>query len=223
MKNTFLFKGYLTVSGIYLLIILFGQEEVAWYIKPFLIPFLLLTVYFNRDFSSKKYLLTALLFSWFGDIILLFADRDELYFIIGLVAFLLSHIAYIVLFNKQIKAKKSKSSTVFWIGIALIIAYLIIMIALLLPSLGDLTIPVFIYALVISTMLLFAFKGFLLWETPANWYILLGAIVFVSSDSILAFNKFYQPVMRSSFLIMVTYLAAQYLIVSGILKLNYQK
>jgi uncharacterized membrane protein YhhN len=72
-------------------------------------------------------------------------------------------------------------------------------------------------------MLLFAFKGFLLWETPANWYILLGAIVFVSSDSILAFNKFYQPVMRSSFLIMVTYLAAQYLIVSGILKLNYQK
>jgi uncharacterized membrane protein YhhN len=223
MKNTFLFKGYLTVSGIYLLIILFGQEEVVWYIKPFLIPFLLLTVYFNRDFSSKKYLLTALLFSWFGDIILLFADRNELYFIIGLVAFLLSHIAYIVLFNKQIKAKKSKSSTVFWIGIALIIAYLIIMIALLLPNLGDLTIPVFIYALVISTMLLFAFKGFLLWETPANWYILLGAIVFVSSDSILAFNKFYQPVMRSSFLIMVTYLAAQYLIVSGILKLNYQK
>lgn len=223
MKNTFLFKGYLTVSGIYLLIILFGQEEVAWYIKPFLIPFLLLAVYFNRDFSSKKYLLTALLFSWVGDIILLFADRDELYFIIGLVAFLLSHIAYIVLFNKQIKAKKSKSSTVFWIGIALIIAYLIIMIALLLPNLGDLTIPVFIYALVISTMLLFAFKGFLLWETPANWYILLGAIVFVSSDSILAFNKFYQPVMRSSFLIMVTYLAAQYLIVSGILKLNYQK
>jgi uncharacterized membrane protein YhhN len=223
MKNTFLFKGYLTVSGIYLLIILFGQEEVAWYIKPFLIPFLLLAVYFNRDFSSKKYLLTALLFSWGGDIILLFADRDELYFIIGLVAFLLSHIAYIVLFTKQIKPKKSKSSAVFWIGIALIITYLIIMIALLLPSLGDLTIPVFIYALVISTMLLFAFKGFLLWETPANWYILLGAIVFVSSDSILAFNKFYQPVMRSSFLIMVTYLAAQYLIVSGILKLNYQK
>jgi uncharacterized membrane protein YhhN len=62
---------------------------------------------------------------------------------------------------------------------------------LLLPSLGDLTIPVFIYALVISTMLLFAFA--LMWKKPANWYILIGAVIFVSSDSILAFNKFYNP------------------------------
>jgi uncharacterized membrane protein YhhN len=66
-------------------------------------------------------------------------------------------------------------------------------------------------------MLLFAFKGFLIWKTPANWYILVGAIIFVSSDSILAFNKFYEPVVLSSFLIMITYLVAQYLIVSGIL------
>jgi hypothetical protein len=34
-----------------------------------------------------------------------------------------------------------------------------------LPNLGDLTIPVFIYALVISTMLLFALKAFYMEET----------------------------------------------------------
>jgi uncharacterized membrane protein YhhN len=94
------------------------------------------------------------------------------------------------------------------------------MLAILLPSLGDLKIPVFVYALVISTMLLFAFKGFLIWKEPANWYILLGAIIFVSSDSILAFDKFYVQIMHGSFLIMVTYLLAQYLIVKGILSLN---
>jgi uncharacterized membrane protein YhhN len=223
MKNALLFKSYLIVSGVYLLIILLGHEDIAWYIKPFLIPFLILTVYFNRDFTSKKYLLTALIFSWFGDIILLFSDRDERYFIAGLVAFLLSHLAYILLFNKQIKLKNTKSKAVFWIGVTSIIAYLIIMMAMLLPTLDDLIIPVFVYALVISTMLLFAFKGFLIWDTPANWFILIGAIVFVSSDSILAFNKFYQPVAWSSFLIMITYLAAQYLIVIGILKLNKKK
>jgi uncharacterized membrane protein YhhN len=223
MKNTLLFKSYLIVSGVYLLIILLGHEDIAWYIKPFLIPFLILTVYFHRDFTSKKYLLTALIFSWFGDIILLFSDRDERYFIAGLVAFLLSHLAYILLFNKQIKPKNTKSKAVFWIGVTSIIAYLIIMMAMLLPTLDDLIIPVFVYALVISTMLLFAFKGFLIWDTPANWFILIGAIVFVSSDSILAFNKFYQPVAWSSFLIMITYLAAQYLIVIGILKLNKKK
>jgi uncharacterized membrane protein YhhN len=73
---------------------------------------------------------------------------------------------------------------------------------------------------VITTMLFFAFKGSLKWAIPANNYILIGAIVFVSSDSILAFNKFYAPITHASFFIMVTYCMAQYLIVKGILKLN---
>jgi hypothetical protein len=60
------------------------------------------------------------------------------------------------------------------------------------PNLGDLTI-LYIYALVLSTMLLFAFKGFLMWKKPANWYILIGTVLFVSSDSLVAFNKFYNP------------------------------
>jgi hypothetical protein len=63
------------------------------------------------------------------------------------------------------------------------------------------------------------FKGFLIWKTPANWYILVGAIIFVSSDSILAFNKFYN-LLYCLLLIMITYLVAQYLIVSGILKIK---
>ena len=223
MKNTLLLKSYIALSVIYLLIILLGHDDIAWYIKPFLIPFLLLGVYFHSDFPSKKVLLTALTFSWFGDIILLFSDRDEMYFIIGFIAFLLSHIAYILLFNKQIKPKNTKNKAVFWMGVTAIIMYLIVMIALLLPSLGDLTILVFVYALVISIMLLFAFKGFLMWKTPANWYILIGAVIFVGSDSILIFDKFYKSLVLNSFIIMLTYLVALYLIVVGILKLNQKK
>jgi uncharacterized membrane protein YhhN len=142
---------------------------------------------------------------------------------VGLIAFLISHIVYILLFNKQLKYKNRKNKAIFWIGVTCIIVYLFTMISILLPSLGDLTIPVFVYALVISTMLLFALKGFLNWEEPGNWYILIGAIAFISSDSILAFNKFYAPIVLSSFLIMITYLLAQYLIVVGILKLNKKK
>lgn len=175
-----------------------------------------------RQFSFKKFLLTALTFSWIGDVILLFAHRNKIYFISGLIAFLISHAAYIITFNKQLKIRNRKSKAVFWIGVTVIIVYLMTMLAILLPSLGDLKIPVFVYALVISTMLLFAFKGFLVWEEPANWYILLGAIIFVSSDSILAFDKFYigASITQASFLIMLTYLGAQYLIVKGILRLN---
>lgn len=220
MKNKKLLIGFLTLSSIYLIILLLNLDEIAWFLKPVLIPFLILGVYFSGSFPTKKLLLVALSFSWIGDIILLFADRDELFFIAGLIAFLISHIVYILLFNKQLKYKNRKNKAVFWIGVTAIIMYLIIMVSILLPHLGDLTMPVFVYALVISTMLLFAFKGFLTWEEPGNWFVLIGAIAFVSSDSILAFNKFYAPIVMSSFLIMATYLIAQYLIVVGILKLN---
>ncbi|SDX21829.1 lysoplasmalogenase [Flavobacterium degerlachei] len=223
MKKELLLKSYIGISAAYLLIILLGQEQIAWFLKPFLLPFLLLAVYFSGNFPSKKFLLIALAFSWIGDIILLFADQHELFFIVGLIAFLISHIVYILLFNKQLKYKNRKNKAIFWIGVTCIIVYLFTMISILLPSLGDLTIPVFVYALVISTMLLFALKGFLNWEEPGNWYILIGAIAFISSDSILAFNKFYAPIVLSSFLIMITYLIAQYLIVVGILKLNKKK
>jgi uncharacterized membrane protein YhhN len=205
------------------LIILFGKAEIAWFLKPFLLPFLIVVVYLHQPFITKKILLTALTLSWIGDIILMFADNGEIYFIAGLIAFLLSHVSYIILFSKQLKIYLKKSKILFWIGVTTIAFYLIVMMLILLPSLGDLKIPVFLYALTISIMLLFALKGFMNWHKPASIYILIGAIIFVASDSILAFDKFYASLQYSSFLIMATYLLAQYLIVIGILKLNKKK
>lgn len=223
MKNKLISKSYIVFSVLYLVIIILGREDIAWYIKPFLLPFLLYCVFIFEEFQTKNILLTALTFSWIGDIILMFADKGELYFIFGLVAFLISHLFYIFLFNKQFKTENNKNKLVFIIGIGVIIVYLSTMLSLLLPSLGELKIPVVIYALVISTMLLYAFKGSLHWQNPANLYILLGAIVFVSSDSILAINKFYTSLPNASFWIMATYLAAQFLITSGVLCLNKKK
>ena len=223
MRSTLSFKAYIAISFAYLLLIILGREDISWFIKPFLIPFLFLAVYSCGDFPSKKFLLTALVFSWIGDVVLLFSDKGEVYFIIGLVSFLLSHIAYIILFSKQLRIYSNRNKAIFWVGITAIIVYLMVMLAILLPRLGDLKIPVIVYAIVLSTMLLFAFKGYLKWNSPANIYILSGAVVFVSSDSILALNKFYEPLKFSSLLIMSTYITAQYLIVVGILKLNKKK
>jgi len=223
MKNKLASKIYIGFSIIYLLVILAGREDIAWFLKPFLLPFLLFLVYTFESFPTKNILLTALLFSWIGDIILMFADKGELYFIFGLVAFLVSHIIYIVVFNKQLKTEFYKNKFFFLMGVGVILVYLTTMLSLLLPSLGELKIPVVVYALTISTMLLFAFKGSLYWRNPANIYILLGAIFFVASDSILAINKFYTTLPMSSFWIMTTYLVAQFCITSGILCLNQKK
>ena len=220
MKNKLFLSIYLGFSAFYLLITAFNQEEIARVLKPFLLPLLLVAVYFTEGFTTKKILLTALLFSWIGDIILLFADKGEIYFILGLVAFLVSHVFYIVLFSKQTISKTISNKLSFGAGIGLILLYFFGMITTLGPKLGPLTVPVVVYAVVISTMLFFALKGSYQWKSIPYHFVLIGAVFFISSDSILAFNKFYQPIPYASFLIMITYLAAQYGIVWGILNLN---
>ena len=223
MKNAVFFKIYIAFSFIYLLLLYLGYESLDCYLKPALIPLLIVGVYFSKKFPTQNILLTALVFSWIGDVILLFADIAEIYFILGLVSFLISHIIYCILFNRQIKEKIKKNTIIFIFGSLIIACYLIGMLSVLLPALGDLKIPVIVYASVISVMLLFAYNGLLIWKKPANQYVFFGALFFVISDSILAINKFHMPIQKSSFIIMLTYLVAQYLIVKGILKLNSKK
>lgn len=223
MRNSYFFKIYIVFSIIYLIILLSGLEHFDLFLKPILIPIIGFGAYFYRKFPTQNTLLAGLTFSWIGDVILLFTDLGEIYFIFGLVSFLIAHILYCILFNKQNKIRKKQNKTIFIIGSILIALYLIGMVSILMPHLGNLEIPVSVYASIISIMLLFAFNGLLVWEKPGNFLIFLGALFFVISDSILAVNKFYAPIPKSSFFIMLTYLLAQYLIVVGVLRLNPKK
>jgi uncharacterized membrane protein YhhN len=205
------------------MLLFFGNEVTTWYLKPFLIPILFYAVVKFDYFETKKWLLAALLFSWIGDCILLFADKGELYFILGLVSFLIAHILFIRLFFKQKSENKHFKKPLFWIGFIGVIIYLVSMLSLLLPALGDLKFPVGIYAMTISIMLVIALKGAFHWENKSKYIVLLGAFFFVTSDSILAINKFHSPIPLATFWIMTTYLMAQYCITFGILKLNQKK
>lgn len=218
MKNTLAINSFIVFSIIYLLIILLGQENMAWYLKPFLLPFLLAYVFLSKSFSTKKLLLTALAFSWMGDIVLMFAHKAEIYFILGLLLFLVSHIFYIILFYKQKPETTIPKGTIFLIASLFILVYLVAMLYLLFPKLGPLKIPVTVYAITISTMLYFALKYFFSGEGNSKFFVLAGAISFVCSDSLLAINKFYAPIHHSSFWIMITYLIAQACITFGIIR-----
>lgn len=220
MKNTILLNSYISFSVLYLGLILIGKEDFAWFLKPFLLPFLLFAVVRFGKFSSQKWLLTALLFCWIGDVVLLFANRNELYFIIGLVFFLVGHLSYITLFVQQKKDHNGNKSPLFWIMILVVLFYLKSMLALLFPTLGALKIPVTLYATTISAMLIIALLGYFSWKELGKYFILIGAVCFVISDSLLAINKFNTPLPFASFWIMLTYLMAQYAIVHGILNLN---
>ena len=69
-------------------------------------------------------------------------------------------------------------------------------------------------------MLVIALKGAFNWKNSSKYIVLLGAVFFVTSDSILAINKFHSPITLATFWIMLTYLIAQFCITYGILKLN---
>lgn len=223
MKPQFILRSYLVFSIIYLLLPFVDLEAINWYLKPFLLPFLIIAVIISAEFKTKNILLIALFFSWIGDIILLFANQAEIYFILGLVSFLLSHLLYIFLFLRQDKNQNPINKGSLALGFVVILSYFFGMVSLLFPKLGPLQIPVLVYAAVITTMLFVAYQRSLSWKKPAAYFIIIGAVFFVLSDSILAFNKFYQAIPQAGFWIMSTYILAQFLIVSGVLRLNQKK
>jgi len=216
LKLIYLFLGF---SVFYILLTLLNLESITFWLKPLLIPILSSLVLFEKEFPTKKVLLAALFFSWVGDVVLLFADKGTIFFIIGLVSFLIAHLLYILLFMKLQKVKTTK----YLPYSILVLVYLIGLLSFLWNDLGDLKLPVLIYASVLSMMLLFAIKGKFVWENHNGNYILFGAIFFVLSDSLLAINKFHSPISLASFLIMSTYLVAQFLLVLGILKIEQKK
>lgn len=203
--------------------VLIGREAIAELAKPFLTFLLLLGVYFIKPFITKQKLLKALIFSWCATIILLFSNKNELFFISGLIAFFIAHIMYILLFNKELINKTRKNSAMFWVEVTFVIIYLLTMLIIFLPIYENLRIAVFIYTLVNAVLLLFTLKGFQIWEKPAAYYILIGAIILVISDTAMLFETFYTPFLLSNFYISAGFLISQYLIVFGILKLNQKK
>lgn len=105
------------------------------------------------------------------------------WFIAGLVAFLLAHLAYV-------SAYLTRSRALGWpwlLGAALVVAAFLYLLDAN-GELGAMRLPVCVYALVIGAMLWRA--GSLARLDPAGRWALVGAVLFVASDMLLAWNRF---------------------------------
>lgn len=185
--------------------------------KPLLMPVLLL--WFLQQSGGLRSQLrvliaAALVFSWLGDVLLMLEPWNSLFFMLGLGAFLLAHVFYILFFYRLLRHLQARIRS--WIAIVLL-AYYGYLLYLLTPHLEGLLWPVRVYGLVISVMLLlaaqFAFSGI----GVAGIQMAIGALLFVISDSVLAINKFYLPFPAAGPIVMLTYGLAQWLIIKGIL------
>ena len=147
--------------------------------------------------------LTGLVFSLGGDVFLMFPSDQ---FIKGLVSFLLAHICYIVAFSSECGFRLHLVYIVPIIGIGSII------LRILLPHTGKMTAPVIVYSIVILMMLWQALERWGTVRSQSSILAVLGAILFVVSDVILAYNRFVKPFKSARLLNLSTYYCAQWLI-----------
>lgn len=172
-----------------------------FYTKPFLIPILIVYYRWNADKSNYLFIV-GLILSFFGDLFLMFKGG----FISGLSSFLLAHILYILSFRAYFQKKN------FYI-LPLIGIFVMGLFGFLFPHLGPMKIPVLAYAITIGTMLYVALG-------TTNKLLILGATLFVLSDSILAINLFYKHSIIGSLGVMFTYVMAQYMLVRGMINIK---
>ena len=207
MKKTLIPIGIFISSLFYIFLV--DTNNVWLLLITKLIPMILIILYASRQIHPTKSILIGLVFCAVGDALIIFS------FLPGLVAFLIGHLFYIYSFMKIGHFNWNRlymliPFTVFgaYIGYALITS---------LKSNGEeaLILPVILYLVIISLM------GFTAFQTQ-NKYLYFGSILFILSDTVLAWNKFIGDLLYSE-IIMITYYSAQFLIAQSLTVQNYKQ
>ncbi|MHA8080708.1 lysoplasmalogenase [Aquirufa regiilacus] len=202
----------LVAYGIVSIVELLASHSAIRYVtKPLLMILLGVYVYaFGLKPAVRNALLFTLLFAWLGDVFLLIPGNSALYFQLGLGSFLVMQLAYIRLFIKL-------SATRLTYLLIPVLVYVVGFLGFLYPNLpGALVPPVLVYALALGSMLYFA-------SQISSVQLRVGAFLFVVSDSLLAFGKFYFEYPWNSFAVMSTYILAQLLLIHALCKLQAQR
>ena len=179
-------------------------------------PLLMITLLMYFAFATRGYprwrvyVIAALVFSWAGDIFLISSD----WFIAGLISFLIAHIFYIIAYQKTGAATGELKP----LDTLKFVVYGFVLIWVIYPGLGDLLIPVLIYALVLLGMGVWAHKRRGATSATSFKLVAIGAILFALSDGLIAINKFAFEIPAERILIMSIYMTAQYLIVRGLVQ-----
>lgn len=197
----------------YLFALQFDHMLFRWILKP---GTMLLIIWYAATESSssstyKRLILTGLMFSVTGDTLLLL--KGNLWFLLGLFSFLFGHVIYIAAF-----LQRRQFSWLHGLVLIPIVLYAVFFLNGLHggivadPAKGyeSMWIPLVCYVVVISTMLWSA-------TISRNKMAIIGAILFVISDTLLGWNMFVTPMpWLGKHGVMITYYLAQFLIASSI-------
>jgi uncharacterized membrane protein YhhN len=196
-----------------------GTPIIAGHVlKGCLIPLLIIIFIINLNHKLKGLnllILTGLIFSWAGDVAIDFS------FVPGLACFMMAQIVYLTAFfltpGRSVIFRERSYLLIFLLIAGSALIYFMY------DDLGEMKLPVIVYAAVILTMLAAALDRIRKVNRLSYYLVLAGALLFVFSDSCIAINKFTWDFDFSGPIIMSTYLAAQYLIMTGYIKGTIEK
>ncbi|MEG0184979.1 MAG: lysoplasmalogenase [Stenotrophomonas sp.] len=167
------------------------------------------------DAFYRRAVLAGMLLSCLGDIALMLPIDA---FVPGLIAFLLAHLCYFAAFRAGLRAGRGLLG-----AFVLLAAFASINVAGLWPHLPlSMRVPVLAYVVVLAMMAVLALARS--WKRPqpdalerssARWAAG-GALLFVASDSLLAWDRFGGGLPLASLLVLSTYYAAQYAIARSV-------
>jgi uncharacterized membrane protein YhhN len=216
MKNSVISIVYFIVG---LICIILLDQSIFWpgfVAKALIIPVLMILFFVNiKPLTGRlhMFMIAGLLFSWAGDVVLELSKNNDNLFIVGLACFLFAHIMYLTVFFLT-PGKNSILNNRIYLLIPVFI-YGIVLLSCLYADLAGMRLPVILYTIVILSMLAGAINRIEKVKKVSFYLVLAGAILFVSSDTAIAINKFVHQFDSSGFVIMSTYVIAQYLIVAG--------
>ena len=218
MKKTIWIILFLLVLLVNLIAVYSNSESLQFITKPLLMPLLAIYLLLRTNTINsnlKGWIFLALFFSWAGDIFLLFEERASNFFLFGLSAFLVAQVFYIVFFHNIRMREYIRGNALL---LLLVIVYYSVLFNVLSPYLGNMRLPVRIYGVVLSFMLMLAMHTMLGKNKKAALWMTMGAILFVVSDSLLAFNKFFSAFNNAGVVTMLTYGLAQLFITEGAIR-----
>jgi uncharacterized membrane protein YhhN len=203
-----LLGAYLLVAAAQVLAQVMDLEALYLLTKPLLMPLLLGFLVASAPLEGRLLRATAaaLVWSWLGDLALM--PEGDVWFLLGLLAFLLAHVCYLVGFATTYAGGPVDDNVLLLVPYA---AWFLLLLVVLGPDLGAMLVPVAVYGVVLCAMAALA--------TGVNATTAVGAVVFVVSDSILAATALTD---RFAFdgdgaVVMLTYCLGQLLIVLGVL------
>jgi len=209
------------VWAVYLIVAVFqlageglGLDWLAESFKILLMPTLVAYLLaFTPQSPTRITMLVALIGAWLGDCFLIYGNETN-YFLMGMAAFFGTQLFYIITFVKT----GTNTKIYKWPKMLAAVVLLVlcgVSLSVIIPKSGELGLFLLIYSAVLIAMGITAILRFGKTSQASFLVTVIGALLFITSDTLIAFLKFVIDLEPGHFLVMLTYISAQGLIVYG--------